>query len=85
MGRGGDAGIISQRTGSGRVIRLTGSVMEKLSSVTDKFEAKKKMRDIHNDLTVLKSIWFKKLAETDDHALRLDQFYRDQAHACKAA
>ncbi len=45
------------------------------------FETKEKMRKLHNDLTVLKSIWFKKLADTDDHAARLEEFYSGQASA----
>lgn len=80
MGRGGDANLA--HTGSGRLLKRSSSVMEKLHSLQSSFDAKKKMRDLHNDLTVLKNIWFKKLAKTDDHAERLEQFYGPQAHAC---
>lgn len=80
MGRGGDANL--PHTGSGRLLKRSSSVMEKLHSLQSSFDAKKKMRDLHNDLTVLKNIWFKKLAKTDDHAERLEQFYGPQAHAC---
>lgn len=40
---------------------------------------------LQSDLLVLKSIWFKKLADTDDHKERLEQFYGPQAHACECA
>ena len=80
MGRGGDASL--GHTGSGRLLKRSSSVMEKLHSLQSSFDAKKKMRDLHNDLTVLKNNWFKKLAKTDDHAERLEQFYGPQAHAC---
>lgn len=80
MGRGGDASLV--RNGSGRVMKRTSSVLEKLQGLQSGFNAKQKMRELHNDLTVLKNIWFKKLAETDDHAERLEQFYGPQAHAC---
>jgi hypothetical protein len=82
MGRGGDASILTH-TGSGRVIKRSSSVMDKLDGLTSKFQTKEKMRNLHNDLTVLKNIWFKKLADTDDHATRLEEFYKGQAHACK--
>ncbi len=32
---------------------------------------------------MLKHIWFKKLAETDSHADRLEHFYGGQAGACE--
>lgn len=83
MGRGGDAGLAV--TGSGRVLKRSPSLMDKLNKLAPGFAAKKKMREIHNDLTVLKNIWFKKLAETDDHAERLEEFYKGQAHACECA
>lgn len=79
MGRGGDARL--KHSGSGRLLKRSSSVLEKLSSLQSGFDAKKRMRDLHNDLTVLKNIWFKKLAKTDDHAERLEQFYGPQAHA----
>ena len=81
MGRGADASLTF--TGSGRRIKRSTSVLEKLEKLAPKFEAKEKMRNLHNDITVLKNIWFKKLADTDDHALRLEEFYKNQAHACK--
>lgn len=81
MGRGGDAGLAV--SGSGRVLKRSPSLMDKLNQLAPGFAAKKKMREIHNDLTVLKNIWFKKLAETDDHAVRLEEFYKGQAHACE--
>jgi hypothetical protein len=34
---------------------------------------------------VLKNIWFSKLADTADHAERLEGFYKGQAHACERA
>lgn len=35
-----------------------------------------------SDISVLKSIWFKKL-DGESHADRLDNFYKNQAEACK--
>ena len=39
---------------------------------------------VKDDLTVLRSIWFKRLSG-GDHAQRLESFYGPQAHACKCA
>ena len=82
MGRGGDAGL-DIRSGSGRLIKRSNSVMDKLEKVTAKFSERTKLRQLHADFTVLKNIWFKKLADTDDHAARLEEFYKGQAHACE--
>lgn len=82
MGKGGDAGL-NIRSGSGRLLRRSDSVVDKLNSMTPKFEAKERMRRLHSDLTVLKNIWFKRLPATDDHAARMESFYKDQAHACE--
>lgn len=93
MGRGGDASQVRRRmrsteegsqgkSPSGRELTRTPSFLEKLSSAQPRFDAKKRMRDLHNDLTVLKNIWFKKLAKDSTHAQRLEQFYGPQAHAC---
>ncbi|WPT16758.1 hypothetical protein PSENEW3_00004766 [Picochlorum sp. SENEW3] len=86
MGKGGDANLRQRknkgtRTSSGRLMKRSSSVLEKMSSLQTTFDAKKRMRDLHNDLTVLKNIWFKKLAKTESHAERLEQFYGPQAHA----
>lgn len=94
MGRGGDASHLRRRkrstvedslegrSPSGRELKRTPSFLEKLSNAQPRFDAKKRMRDLHNDLTVLKNIWFKKLAKNSTHAERLEQFYGPQAHAC---
>lgn len=93
MGRGGDALQVRRRkrstdegpqgrSPSGRELKRTPSFLEKLSYAQPRFDAKKRMRDLHNDLTVLKNIWFKKLAKDSTHAQRLEQFYGPQAHAC---
>ena len=92
MGRGGDASQSRRRkrltegpqgkSPSGRELKRTQSFLEVLSYAQPRFDAKKKMRDLHNDLTVLKNIWFKKLAKDSTHAQRLEQFYGPQAHAC---
>lgn len=87
MGKGGDANLRQRknkgtRTSSGRLMKRSSSVLEKMSSLQPTFDTKKRMRDLHNDLTVLKNIWFKKLAKTESHAERLEQFYGPQAHAC---
>lgn len=37
----------------------------------------------HNDMIVLKNIWFKRQLESEDHAARLEHFYSAQAHACE--
>lgn len=34
---------------------------------------------------VLKNIWFNRIQDTDCHAARLEQFYKQQAHACELA
>ena len=81
MGRGGDASLI--RSGSDRRLQRSASMLDKLQGLQAGLQAKQKMRDLRNDLTVLKNIWFKKLADTDDHAERLEQFYGPQAHACE--
>lgn len=86
MGRGGDGSVAiatGVRSGSGRLVRRSKSVLDKLDELAPRFEARQKVRQLHNEITVLKNIWFKKLADTDDHAARLEQFYKDQAHACK--
>jgi len=64
-------------------MRRTSSMLEKLQNIQAGIQAKEKMRALRNDFTVLKNIWFKKLADTDDHAERLEQFYGPQAHACE--
>lgn len=40
------------------------------------------LKGVQQDLTVLKSIWFKK-ASGSDHAERLESFYGPQAAACE--
>lgn len=58
-------------------------MLEKLQGLQTGLQAHKKMIELRNDFTVLKNIWFKKLADTEDHAERLEHFYGAQAHACK--
>jgi hypothetical protein len=89
MGKGGDASLRQRKKGlgkstspSGRELKRSPSFLEKCASIQSGFDTKKRMRDLHNDLTVLKNIWFKKLAKTENHAERLEQFYGPQAHAC---
>jgi len=58
-------------------------MLEKLQGLQAGLDLRKRTIELRNDFTVLKNIWFKKLADTDDHAERLEQFYGPQAHACK--
>jgi hypothetical protein len=82
MGKGGDAGLV--HSGSGRLLRRSSSVLEKMQGMSEGFKARKRVRDLHNDLTVLKNIWFKRLPASGDHAARLESFYGPQAHACES-
>ena len=41
----------------------------------------KKFSGVVGDLQVLRNIWFKKL-DGESHAERLENFYKNQAHAC---
>ncbi|KAL4857543.1 DNA mismatch repair protein 6 [Chlorella vulgaris] len=78
MGKGGDAGLGARNRGT---MRRTPSMMERLSSLELKLEARQKLQGFKNDMLVLKNIWFSKLADTADHAERLEGFYKGQAHA----
>lgn len=64
--------------GSGDAARLRDSNMKKSSFALDKL----KMSSVKDDLLVLKSIWFNKV-KGDDHAARLENFYKPQAAACE--
>lgn len=83
MGKGGEQQLV--QTGSGRILSRSPSVLSKLNALTESFDARQRVRKLRNDLVVLKTIWFKQLKESGDHAERLEQFYGPQAHACKFA
>lgn len=69
---GGDAQYGAKRSRSGLIQRIRSM---------DRMESLKGMKQ---DLTVLKSIWFKK-ASGSDHAERLESFYGPQAAACECS
>lgn len=58
-------------------------------AVVEAFKAKNgrkplNIKDIKDDLTVLRHIWFSK-ARGSDHAARLESFYGGQAEACESS
>jgi betaine lipid synthase len=67
---GGDAQYGAKRSRSGLIQRIRS--MDRMES----------LKGMQQDLTVLKSIWFKK-ASGSDHAERLESFYGPQAAACE--
>lgn len=79
MGKGGDATQNLVSSGSGRLIRRSSSVLDRLGSLSESFQASQKARSIHNDLVVLKNIWLKRLPKAGSHAARLEHFYSAQA------
>lgn len=60
-------------------MKRSNSVLDKLGSLTESFQASQKARAIHNDLVVLKNIWLKRLPSSGSHAARLEHFYSAQA------
>ncbi len=69
MGKGGEAQL-------GATIRP--GLIQRIRSM-DRMET---LKGVKQDLTVLKSMWFKK-ASGSDHAERLESFYGPQAAACE--
>lgn len=64
---------------SGREIKKTPSFIRIIDAVKPQFNARQAIRQVHNDIVVLKSIWLSSLARSGDHQTRLEKFYGPQA------
>jgi betaine lipid synthase len=74
-----DSEAIMGSSPSGRELKKTRSFLRVVDAVRPAFDARRTMRQIHNDAVVLKSIWLSSLAKSGDHASRLEKFYGPQA------
>eukprot|EP00887_Chlorella_sp_A99_P007332 scaffold2.g7332.t1 len=81
MGKGGDAGANGEMRRRHGSIRRTPSMLERLQSLADGLKHRERLQKMKADLLVLKTIWLKRLKDTDDHKERLEGFYGPQAHA----